>query len=150
MRIAVVLLLASLVATAGCDREKLPSRCYTAADCGGGEVCARFPSGAQACVDRCDAAESTLCASGGVCAALSAEDAQVDVCLPGGEVAIGATCTTSNECVEGALCVRRAAASTSVCARACDVGGAVTCDSDESCVALDSAASTLRGTCVTP
>ncbi len=145
------ILLALLVSlTAACDRDHLPERCYTSADCGSAQVCVRFPSSAQACVDRCDSAAGTLCEGGEVCAALSSEDAQVDVCLPGGDLALGATCTASHACVEGALCVVRSPSSMATCARACDVGGAAVCDADETCVAIDAAASATRGTCVTP
>lgn len=133
-----------------CSKPNRPARCYTAADCGASEVCALLRSSAHTCLRSCDPATSALCTGGQACVPLPAEDAQVDVCLPGSTVVEYATCAASADCVIGAICVQRDGFAAPRCEKLCDVGAASTCMGSQVCAAVDAAVSTVRGTCIVP
>jgi len=78
------------------------------------------------------------------------EDAEVDVCLPGGRTGLGAACGASAECVVGAICLSRPGRAESVCELLCTVGGSNVCGDTEICVVVDAASSSTRGTCSVP
>lgn len=146
-----VLLLALGVVTApACKKPKGPRRCYTAADCGSNEVCTELASGAQTCLDRCDTVAAPTCTGGESCITLPGEDAQVDVCLPGGAVAEFDPCATSVECTKGAVCIQRSGMPNARCEKLCDVSAASTCMGSQACTAIDAAMSATRGTCIVP
>jgi hypothetical protein len=132
----------SLVACKGGDG----SRCVTSSDCADGEGCYVTPTGAQRCLARCDSASAVLCSGGELCVSVPGEDAADDVCLPGGGIAIGATCITSADCVKGAMCF--ASGGGAICRRACDQSGTPACLVTESCSSVDPDAGATRGACV--
>ena len=68
------------------------------------------------CLEAC-ATGSALCEDGQACAPAN-DPAASWVCLPGGDVGLGAACTRSLQCDRGGLCVSEGAVS--VCRAACD------------------------------
>lgn len=121
-------------------------RCITSADCADGQGCYLLPTGAQRCLAACDASERVLCDTGELCVSVTGEDAADDVCLPGGNVPLGASCATSSECTKGAMCFTRDG--TSACRRACELGGTAACLSNETCTSVDPDAGVTRGACL--
>lgn len=81
------------------------SRCLADRECPTGQGCFALPPGSQRCLLYCDAYASILCQDGTVCGFVPADDAQVGACLPGGTIAVGNNCSTTAECVKGAVCV---------------------------------------------
>lgn len=90
--------------------------CVATPDCGGGRQCYELSSGAGVCLDSCPEGQA-LCDQAEACVPTEVTDADW-VCLPGGEVGIGAVCTRSVDCDLGGVCVTEA--SFSVCRRACN------------------------------
>ena len=134
----------------GCKKSHGPARCYGQLDCDSDEACVRLASSAQTCVHRCDRSTEFTCTGGEACVGIPGEDASVDVCLPGGVVALGAACETSSECVLGAVCLTRPPRTDAVCEKLCTVGEPNLCGDVETCVAIDGATSATRGSCTTP
>jgi hypothetical protein len=139
----------ALVLVPACKDSGNDGRCVASSDCKDGQGCYQLPTGSQRCLARCDATTVVLCAGGELCVSVPGEDAADDVCLPGGSIPVGAACDTSAQCAKGAMCF--ASAGVSTCRRACEVAGAPTCQSNETCASLDPDAGLARGVCaVTP
>jgi hypothetical protein len=146
----IFLTLGVLATQVGCDKPKKHPRCYTAADCNSNEICSELESGARTCLDSCNVSEAATCAGGAACVTIGGEDAQVDVCLPGGDTVLGATCAMSVECVSGAVCVQRDGIAAPRCERLCTTDGATVCVGNEACTPIDASVSPTRGTCIIP
>lgn len=126
------------------------SRCLADRECPTGQGCFALPPGSQRCLPYCDAYASILCQDGTVCGFVPADDAQVGACLPGGETVVGNNCSSTAECVKGAVCVVPTDGGLGECRTACEIGGAVVCLANETCVALDPVAAPTRGYCHGP
>ena len=109
----------------GCaDSRKDGASCFDSNECGGGSICVTTTTLGNLCVQTCSA-DDVFCEDGQVCAS-SDEDAELYVCLPGGEVALGSSCAADTECVLGAIC-------NGSCARACDLSQTTGCTAPEVC-----------------
>lgn len=145
-----VLFLAMLALLAGCRNGVGPERCLSPADCAQDQVCLRLVSGAQTCVDVCDANADLICVDDGrSCVTVPLEDAAVDVCFPPGTLAVGAQCARTGDCVAGAVCVSRVGSTSTRCERLCDTTSPTGCAAGETCTPLDGAPA-KRGTCIVP
>ena len=147
VRVVLVALLA-FSSFGGSCQGKPTGRCLSNADCAANEQCVAFAGGTQSCLATCDVTTVVRCDGGQLCAAVAAEDANVDVCLPGGATVLGAACATSSECVLGGLCFQPQGGSGFVCRASCEVGGPAVCAANETCTSLGEVDSPTRGVCL--
>ncbi|MEZ4286853.1 MAG: hypothetical protein R3A47_01615 [Polyangiales bacterium] len=125
------------IAVSGCgSKVSVGDACFATQECDGDLKCVNTDVGRQ-CMRTCEST-AVFCDDGEACIP-SDDDAELFVCLPGGDTEIGDGCDSSVECALGAVC---AGSSTRVCAAACDPTGS-DCSSGQSCTASGS-----RGYCV--
>lgn len=128
MRCALLVLAASLTAVAGCGPSVVGRACESTDPCPTNFVCAPAHDGVDRCMRTCSLTE-TVCSDGTVCLPLSGTGG--GACYLGGNIAIGAACSSDLDCTRTAICIH--AGALSECRVGCNIDGTHECNGSLSC-----------------